>query len=55
MSTTTTAFQIAEGAEPLAGYVLNERIGVGGYGEVWKATAAGGLHKAVKFIFGRFE
>ncbi len=34
------------------GYVLKERIGTGGYGEVWSAEAPGGMLKAVKFIFG---
>ena len=33
--------------------MLDERIGAGGYGEVWKAEAPGGLTKAIKFIFGR--
>jgi len=39
--------------EPIAGYTLKERIGAGGYGEVWKVEAPGGLTKAMKFIFGR--
>jgi len=39
-------------AEPIAGYMLKERIGAGGYGEVWKVEAPGGLNKAIKFIFG---
>ena len=43
---------MCEVAEPIAGYVLRERIGAGGYGEVWKAEAPGGLHKAVKIVFG---
>lgn len=38
--------------EPLPGYKLVERIGAGGYGEVWRATAPGGLDKAIKFVFG---
>ncbi len=38
--------------EPLPGYVAIERIGAGGYGEVWKATAPGGVEKAVKTLHG---
>ena len=40
-------------ARTIAGYTLSERIGAGGYGEVWKAEAPGGLTKAVKVIYGR--
>jgi len=42
-------------AEPIPGYVLQQRIGSGGYGEVWKATAPGGLQKAVKVIYGQMD
>ncbi|MCP4890748.1 MAG: protein kinase [Planctomycetaceae bacterium] len=44
--------RICAGYEPIPGYVLEERIGHGGYGEVWRASAPGGLKKAVKFVFG---
>lgn len=38
--------------EPIPGYRLRERIGAGGYGEVWLADAPGGLTKAVKIVYG---
>jgi serine/threonine protein kinase len=39
-------------SDTIAGYTLTERIGCGGYGEVWSAEAPGGLKKAVKIIYG---
>lgn len=41
--------------EPIPGYKLVEPIGTGGFGEVWKCVAPGGLHKAIKFVFGNLN
>src|SRR6266849_4168565 len=39
-------------SEPIPGYTLIEPLGSGGFGEVWKCEAPGGLHMAIKFVFG---
>ena len=45
-------FAKSAGQSPLPGYVLLEPLGRGGFGEVWKCEAPGGLHKAIKFVAG---
>lgn len=47
--------RIEADAEPIPGYRLVERVGGGGFGEVWKAVAPGGLHKAIKIIHGNLQ
>ncbi len=42
-------------AEPIPGYRLIERIGRGGFGEVWKCEAPGGFFKAIKLVYGSLD
>ena len=49
------AVRIEANAEPIPGYKLIKRLGGGGFGDVWKVEAPGGLHKAIKFVFGDLQ
>lgn len=42
-------------AEPIPGYRLIEPLGSGGFGEVWKCEAPGGLTKAIKIVYGNLN
>ena len=42
-------------AEPIPGYRLIAPLGGGGFGEVWKCVAPGGLFKAIKFVYGNLN
>ena len=41
--------------EPIPGYRLVEPIGTGGFGEVWRCIAPGGIQKAIKFVYGNLN
>ncbi len=57
MSTTSAEPQstIREGYEPIPGYRVESLLGRGGFGEVWKCEAPGGLKKAIKIVYGAMD
>jgi hypothetical protein len=55
METTSTFADWKQNSEPIQGYVLKDRIGIGGNGEVWETIAPGGLRKAIKFVHGNID
>ncbi|ADB15174.1 serine/threonine protein kinase [Pirellula staleyi DSM 6068] len=46
---------VSRSPEPIPGYRVVQRIGAGGYGEVWTAEAPGQLIKAIKFVYGLLD
>ena len=44
--------QPLEAQKDILGYTLKDRVGSGGFGEVWSAVAPGGLLKALKIVYG---
>lgn len=52
MSSSITPSRAFDRSEPVPGYKTVELIGRGGYGEVWRAIAPGGIAKAVKIVYG---
>lgn len=51
----TVTSHLLQKSEDIGGYLLVDRLGAGGYGEVWKVEAPGGLAKAMKLVYGRFD
>jgi len=46
---------IGPGYEPIPGYRVETLLGRGGFGEVWRCEAPGGIKKAIKFVYGTMD
>ena len=46
---------LPDGEELIPGYIVEESIGSGGFGEVFAAVAPGGIRKAVKIVYGALD
>jgi serine/threonine protein kinase, bacterial len=46
----THSLDLVSGAQPIPGYRLRQRLGVGGFGQVWEADGPGGVRVALKFL-----
>jgi len=49
------ALKIGPNSQPIPGYTLLEPLGRGGFAEVWKADAPGGIPKAIKIVMGNLD